>query len=227
MAIQIARRTGNDDGVIITVPAADGSKVTVQSVYNAIRDFEALSQNMDMRPLCQPKTSGKADLGDGNRTGITLVLINKTCLEFEARAGPAVIACRVAGGNTSAANIWEGTATSVHVGTQLTDSAATFASWGIQTGDTIRNVPDGSTATVTTVDSETQITHSALTGGAENDWDIGEAYEIDTTHPICPTANTHVTIAQDASAVDVLETVSSTENLIAALFAAVLARRVL
>lgn len=72
-----------------------------------------------------------------------------------------------------------GTATSSHAGTQLTDTAATFLSWGVRAGNVITNTTDGSSCTVTTVDSETQITHSALSGGAEDDWDSGEAYTID------------------------------------------------
>jgi hypothetical protein len=219
MAVQIVRRDGAGDGVTITVPTTDGSQVVIQDVYNAIRTFEALSQNMDMRPLCQPKTSGGASLGGGAEVGITLQFLNKTLLGFEARGGPAVIACKVTGGNLTALLTWDGAATGAHVGTQLTDSGALFASWGIQTGDAIRNVPDGSTATVLTVDSETQITHTALAGGSENDWDVSEAYEIDSSHPLFPTAYTHATIAQDASPVDISSTViSPLRSLIQALF---------
>lgn len=75
--------------------------------------------------------------------------------------------------------ITTGTATSVHAGTQLTDTAASFRADGVEPGNVLRNVTDGSTATVTSVDSETVITHTALAGGSENDWDIGETWEID------------------------------------------------
>jgi len=72
----------------------------------------------------------------------------------------------------------EGTVTSGGGGTTLVDSAATFQTWGIRVGQVISNDDDGSTGVVESVDSETQITHSALSGGTENDWDVDEAYTI-------------------------------------------------
>jgi len=70
-----------------------------------------------------------------------------------------------------------GTATAAHAGTQLTDSAAAFLTTAT-VGDTIHNLTDGSSAIITSVDSDTQITHDALSGGAENDWDVAESYRI-------------------------------------------------
>ena len=70
-----------------------------------------------------------------------------------------------------------GTATAAHAGTQLTDSAASFLTTAA-VGDTIHNITDGSSAVITSVDSDTQITHGALSGGAENDWDVAESYRI-------------------------------------------------
>jgi len=70
-----------------------------------------------------------------------------------------------------------GTATAAHAGTQLTDSAAAFLTTAT-VGDTIHNLTDGSSAVVTSVDSDTQITHGALSGGTENDWDVSESYRI-------------------------------------------------
>lgn len=203
MAVQIVRTQAVDRGARITIPLVDGSVITIQAVYDAIRTFEALSENMDLQVLTKSTTSGKEGLGGGDETGITMQFLNKTTLEFTARAGPAVIACKVEGGNITASIIWEGTVTTPDAGTVLIDSAATFAEWGIQTGAAIRNVDDGSTATVLAVDSETQITHTALAGGSENDWDSAESWEIDSDYPFTPTDNVHIGFAQDVSPVAV------------------------
>lgn len=58
----------------------------------------------------------------------------------------------------------------------LTDSMARFKSRGVQAGVgmIVRNLTDGSRGTITAVD-ETMVT-AALTGGNENDWDVGDSY---------------------------------------------------
>lgn len=201
MVLLVDRLTGNDDGATITVPVVDGSTTTVQAVYNAIRAFEAVVANMDVRLLTNSKTSGKEPLGGGNVVAITLQLLNRATILFEARAGPAVIPCSVGGGNLTANLTWVGTVTTPDAGTVLIDSAATFARNGIQSGDVIRNVTDGSTATVTTVDSEIQITHTALSGGTEDDWDAADVWEVDSRHPFTPTAFVHIAFAQDTAPV--------------------------
>ncbi len=62
-------------------------------------------------------------------------------------------------------------------GRTLIDSGATFSSGNVvKPGDLVRNTTDGSWAHVITVDSETQITHTPLQGGSENDWDTSDAY---------------------------------------------------
>lgn len=71
-----------------------------------------------------------------------------------------------------------GTATSVDVGTQLTDTAARFKDDNVERGMTVSNITDGSTGVVTEVVSQTVLNHTALSGGAENDWDIGETWNI-------------------------------------------------
>jgi len=91
----------------------------------------------------------------------------------------------------------------VDSGTTLTDSAGRFVSLSLQTGDVLRNVTDGSVATVLGVTSETVVTHTQLAGGTGNDWDSADVWEVDTTHPVFPTTFTHVTISQDAAPVDI------------------------
>lgn len=45
-------------------------------------------------------------------------------------------------------------------------------------GMTVNNTTTGASSTITTVDSASQITHPALTGGTRQDWQVGDAYEI-------------------------------------------------
>jgi len=58
----------------------------------------------------------------------------------------------------------------------LVDSDASFVSNGVKVGDIIRNVTDGEYAYVVSVDSETQLTTTPISG----DWN-GDSYEIGTT----------------------------------------------
>ena len=66
--------------------------------------------------------------------------------------------------------------------TQLDDSTATFqtaeTAEEIKVGDRIFNITDGSRGTIVSINSQTQITTSALTGGIDNDWDASDEYAI-------------------------------------------------
>lgn len=68
--------------------------------------------------------------------------------------------------------------------TILTDTdlsgANNFVDSNIRPGDIVTNVTDGSTATVVTVDSGTQITTTGLTGGADNTFTNTDEYNITT-----------------------------------------------
>ena len=79
---------------IITVPEADGTEITIQSLVNQIRDWEDNQANLSYDHLLF--ASGKDDLGGGVLVGITARLINAK-LKFEARASPTT--CTVTGGN--------------------------------------------------------------------------------------------------------------------------------
>lgn len=65
-------------------------------------------------------------------------------------------------------------------GTTLIDSAATFITDGVNPGMIVENETDGTTnrAYVTSVDSETQITHTAITGGSDNQWELTDTYNV-------------------------------------------------
>lgn len=59
----------------------------------------------------------------------------------------------------------------------MTDAAASFITEGVKVGDTIRNVTDGSSSTLTAVAAT--ILTGVLTGGTNNTWAIGDVYEVD------------------------------------------------
>lgn len=190
-----------DEATKVVTVEAPALTVTIQDLHDACRDYEAYSRNMDDRILVS--AGGKEPLGGGNSVAITLRLLNGWQVAFAARGGPAYVSCRIDGGNLVRLDPVTGTATSSDAGTTLIDSNASFDVDGILPGDTVVNSDDGSSATVISVDSSTQITITALSGGTENDWDIGEAYEITATNPIAPTAFTQVTYAQSTAPVSI------------------------
>ncbi len=69
-----------------------------------------------------------------------------------------------------------GTATAGSGALKLFDTSATFITDGVSATDTIRNITDGSETTVSVVDSETELTLNALTGGFDNTWVTGDSY---------------------------------------------------
>ncbi len=64
--------------------------------------------------------------------------------------------------------------------TILTDTEATFQTWRVRAGDIIDNTTDGSTATVVSVDSQTQLTTTTLTGGSDNTYTNTDSYTFTT-----------------------------------------------
>lgn len=72
-----------------------------------------------------------------------------------------------------------GTATGGDSATVLIDSAATFLTEGLKVGAVVRNTTDGSAATIASVDSATQITTTALSGGTDDTYQADDEYEVD------------------------------------------------
>jgi hypothetical protein len=157
---------------------------------------------MDDPPLVA--SAGKTDLGGGKLTGITGKLLN-TRLGFAAK------------------KVWVSTGsvtTGDTNGRVLTDSGATFQADGVQPGNWIVNLTDGSLCTVLTVDTEQQITTDVLGGGTDNQFDVSDSYKILAVDqhevldgnlaavddvgapldPILPTAGTQVVRTSDVSA---------------------------
>jgi len=80
---------------IITVKKPD-KEITIQELYNTIRDYEDETYNMETDKICD--CSGKEELGGGTYVGLTLKLIDWK-LKFEDRSGPDYVTCNVRGGN--------------------------------------------------------------------------------------------------------------------------------
>lgn len=142
---------------IITVQAPS-TEITQQDLLDTLRKLECQFTALDDDSLID--ATGKENLGGGVLVGITNTLQNAQ-LAFEARTMPTET----------------GTATEVGT-TTLTDVAAQFQTAGVQRGALVINFSDYSVAEVLIVDSQTQLTHRPLTGGAGNDWSIGDVYKI-------------------------------------------------
>lgn len=79
---------------------------------------------------------------------------------------------------TAASSLDTGATTAGGGGTTITDSGATFVSSGVLQGMVAYNSTDASTSYVVSVDSETQITTTTLTGGSDQTWESGDTYTI-------------------------------------------------
>jgi hypothetical protein len=71
-----------------------------------------------------------------------------------------------------------GTADAGGSSTVLIDASSTFVTDGVSVGDTVENSTDVSVARVVSVDSETQITTTALKNGTDNTFSSGDSFKI-------------------------------------------------
>jgi type II secretory pathway pseudopilin PulG len=92
-----------------------------------------------------------------------------------------------------------GTATAA-AATTLTDTTAgvDFVAAGVDSGDQVRNLTDGSRGTVTGV-AANSVTVAALTGGADNDFDAGDEYAVDFRITGTATAGSAGVVLEDTS----------------------------
>lgn len=98
------------------------SKVTIQELINAIRDFEDNWLGIDEASLAN--AYGKQDLGGGAKVGITLELINNWRIQFEDRTEWTT--CYIKGGNLVAINNYDNNPIkpSAYVNTIIAQSSA-------------------------------------------------------------------------------------------------------
>jgi hypothetical protein len=135
-------------------------EASIQDLHDTLRAWGDEPDNHSYDIIVD--SAGKEPLGGGVSVGITMTLAN-ALVEFEARRTP-----------TST-----GTATSADLtGLVLTDAAATFLADLVAVGASLVNKADGSSGTVRSIDSETQLTLEGLGGGAADDWEIGDDYAV-------------------------------------------------
>ena len=144
---------------IVTI-AAPSEEVTIQDLHDTLVGIQDSIEGSEHPDLIS--TAGKEDLGGGVLVGLTSTLQNAQ-LAFEARS----------------ANLESGTATTADpLGKTLIDSTATFVTHGVERGNLVYNHADESKATILSVVSETELTHTTLTGGTDNQWEIGDSHEV-------------------------------------------------
>lgn len=189
---------------IITV-GAPSSEISIQDLVDTLRsntlqagEAGNILNNMDDDFILD--ASGKEQLVGGTQVGITATLKNAR-LKFADRAGPDTEVMLVAGGNLVTELTDTGTQTGADSNTVYIDSAGGFDTFGLEPGMTVENLTDGSSATVVTVDSGTQITTDGLTGGGDNLFQAGDVVVVSGfTNPIEPSAFTTVALSSSSSA---------------------------
>lgn len=91
---------------------------------------------------------------------------------------------------TTTANVYYGTITGTHDGSansgSLQDSSENFRTAGVMPGDRVHNITDGSSASVAWIDpsNDDLLSLTGLSGGTDNDFDVGDAYSIRLAKPI-------------------------------------------
>ena len=127
---------------IITVPEADGTSITIQSLVNQIREWEHEPLNLGYAKLLS--ASGKEDLGGGALVGITAKLEN-TKLKFTARGSPTT--CTVYGGNLVAVDANGTTMFPIEPSTNITVQLAQSTSPSIAEGSSPADIDTQLSAT--------------------------------------------------------------------------------
>jgi len=128
------------------------TSITIQELYDECVEWLALPQNLDIENFI--KGEGKASLGEGEYTGVTLSLIDDWRVQFADRGGPNWVNCYVAGGNLVAVNSGEGF---------LNDPIAPAAYVNVQ---------------IRQSQSPTLIETEGGGGGGEADWTVNEQKQI-------------------------------------------------
>ena len=140
--------------IIVDAPSVE---ITIQDLVDTARHLEAEIGNIEDDPIIS--AAGKESLGGGVTVGITATLQNSQ-LYFESRDTPLDNTKTVSTGNAA--------------GTVCTSSGSFFQSDGLARGDIIFNGTTGASATVLSIELETQVTHLPLSGGSRADWQIGD-----------------------------------------------------
>ena len=155
--------------------AAPSTEVTIQDLYDTLREIEDDIQNLDDDFLIS--AGGKEPLGGGVLVGVTAELNNAQLL-FETRRIVLESGTITGSGSPAVGSPTLELGSPPLTGTIANDSSATFISNGVSRGDLIFNISDQSSSEILTADSETQITARGLDGGTTNVFQTGDLYVI-------------------------------------------------
>jgi len=144
---------------------APTTEVTVQDLIDTIRGRLEVDMGALDDPTLISEAGGKQFLGGTTYVGLTLEL-NNAVVAFEARTETFVD-----GYITTPDAYGSGTLS-------LIDEYATFVTSGITAGMIVFNHGDDSKGTILSVRSETELITTPLTGGTDNQYDLGDLYHI-------------------------------------------------
>lgn len=153
----------NTDPRLIRVDAPS-VEISIQDLHDTLSVIDSKFASMSHPHTLT--TTGKQNLGGGVLVGLTLQLENAQ-LSFERRS--TLIS---SGTITTAGTI------GAFFQTVIDSPGATFIADGVARGYIVINLTDNSKAEVISIDSETQLTVLSPTGGAGNDYGIGDSYEV-------------------------------------------------
>jgi hypothetical protein len=152
---------------IITV-LSSSTEITVQDLVDTCRDLEDELVNLDNDVLISPtQTGGKQDLGAGLEVDISAQLVNAQ-VSFQNRTGTTI----------ESGSVTTATTPSTSGTISLIDSSAHFITSGSSRQDVVVNWDDRSFCTILEVVSEEQINCTPLSGGANNDFGVGDEYDV-------------------------------------------------
>lgn len=148
----------------IATVAEPSTEFIAQDVVDTLRIGEESWRGQTETKLLN--ASGKEELGGGVQVGITVAL-QDTQIAFESRTAPA-----------ETGTVTTASSAPVNSLIDLYDINATFQTNNIQRGSLVINFDDQSIAEVYSVESETQLKTKIPVNGAENDFDIGDNYQV-------------------------------------------------
>ena len=144
---------------------AGAPNLTIQDLLDTIRVTEDEFISMSFEKLANAE--GKADLGGGLLTGVTLAMQNLR-VALEANRTPAQT-----GTVTTGSSLPDG-----RNRIDLIDTSATFEANNVVRGSMVINFTDNSIADVVEVINETQLRTQTLINGSDNEFDIGDVYHV-------------------------------------------------
>jgi len=148
---------------IVEIDGTTYPDVSIQELYNAIREWEDFAIHADDDTLID--AAGKEALGGGVTVGITATLQNTQVL-FTGNLTP------LDDGSGRTCDATDST------GTQLYVDDADFVTAGVEVGDAVYNETTNEWATITEVVDLNTLNHLALSGQGGSGWTSGDNYQV-------------------------------------------------